>query len=259
MPPSHTNQIIGEPFTELTSVDSTNNYAMGIVQKGAGIHGSAWFAHEQTAGKGQRGKSWQAARSENILLSVLLDTSGLPLSGQFLLSITVALAVYDFFSSYAPDETRIKWPNDIYWRDRKAAGLLIENNIKGRNWQWAVAGMGVNINQAAFENMPNIVSLRQITGKAFDTVALAKELCNCLQQRFTRLQNSVGNDEKEALLLEQYNAVLFKRGEKVKLRKGEEEFECVIDRVDKNGLLWVQQAMQDYFQFGEVQWILNSV
>lgn len=258
MPPSHANQIIGEPFTELSSVDSTNNYAMGIVQKGAGIHGSAWFAHEQTAGKGQRGKVWKAARSENVLLSVLLDTSSLPLSRQFLLSATVALAAYDFFSHHALDETRVKWPNDIYWRDRKAAGLLIENSIKGRNWQWAVAGMGLNINQAAFENMPNVVSLRQITGKTFHTVTLAKELCACLQKRFQQLQQSINNEEKEAHILEQYNAVLFKRGERVSLRKGDEVFECVIDRVDKHGLLWVQEAMQPYFQFGEVQWILNN-
>lgn len=257
MPLSHANQIIGEPFTELTSVDSTNNYAMGIVQKGAGIHGSAWFAHEQTAGKGQRGKIWKAAPSQNILLSVLLDTSSLPLSKQFFLSMTVGLAAYDFFNNHALGETSIKWPNDIYWRDRKAAGLLIENVIKGHIWQWAVAGMGININQAGFGDLETAVSLRQITGKTFDTVALSKELCACLQQRFTQLQQSINNPEKEALLLQQYNQVLFKRGERVKLKREEAVFECVIDHIDSNGLLWVQEAMQPSFRFGEVQWLLR--
>ncbi|BAV09928.1 biotin--[acetyl-CoA-carboxylase] ligase [Filimonas lacunae] len=240
----------------MTSVDSTNNYAMGIVQNGAGIHGSAWFAHEQTAGKGQRGKVWKTAPLQNVILSVLLDTSWLPLSKQFYLSMAASLAWHDFYSKYALDETRIKWPNDLYWRDRKAGGMLIETVVKGSKWQWAVVGMGTNVNQGAFEELQRAVSLRQITGKTFDTVALAKELCACLQIRYTQLQQSINNPEKERLLLESYNNILFKRGERVMLRKENTAFTCVIDYVDSNGLLWVKEAMQESFQFGEVQWVL---
>lgn len=253
MPIPQSNHIIGEPFTELLSVGSTNNYAMGMAQNGAATHGSTWFAHSQTAGKGQRGKTWKSEPGENIAQTVLLDTSWLPVSSQFHLSIAVALAVYDMFSSYAGDETSIKWPNDIYWRDRKAVGILIENSIKGNIWQWAVAGTGVNINQVAFPpEVQNAVSLRQITGKRFDSVVLGKELCAHLQKRYLQLAEKGVDD-----LLIAYNQVLFKKGERVKLKKENIAFECVIDHVDEQGRLWVKEAADEYFTFGQVQWVLK--
>lgn len=245
------NYIIGEPFTEFTSVDSTNNYAMAFVQNGGGTHGMTWFAHEQTAGKGQRGKSWSTQPGENIMQSVLLNTSWMPLSAQFSLSIAVALAVYDFFAAYAGDETKIKWPNDLYWRDRKAAGMLIENVIKGNIWQWAVAGIGININQASFGDLHNIVSLKQITGKTFPLIEMAKTLCACLDKRYRQLCNT----GQELVLLEEYNTVLFRRNEKTRLKKGTQVFECTIDHVDKLGHLHVQHPAFESFTHGEVQWM----
>jgi len=81
-----------------------------------------------------------------------------------------------------PDESRIKWPNDIYWRDRKAAGILIENSFRGPIWQWSIAGMGVNINQTSFGTELNkAVSLKQITGKTHAVKDLAVQLCGCIE------------------------------------------------------------------------------
>jgi BirA family biotin operon repressor/biotin-[acetyl-CoA-carboxylase] ligase len=252
LPVKPSNYIIGEPFTEFTSVDSTNNYAMAFVQNGGGMHGMAWFAHEQTAGKGQRGKQWSMQHGQNIMLSVLLDASWLTVSAQFSLSMAVALGVHDFFAAHAGDETKIKWPNDLYWRDRKAGGILIENQLKGNIWQWAVAGMGININQVTFEGLQNPVSLRQITGKTFDTVALARQLCSHLEQRYRQLQNP----QQAATLLEEYNSILFKKNEKVRLKKENQVFECVIDHVDQFGQLHVQHPVFQSFTHGEIQWIL---
>src|SRR5688572_2022740 len=168
---------IGQPFTILSSVDSTNNYAMARVQAGLAQHGAAWFAHEQTAGKGQRNKHWLTNPSENILLSVVLQPFTLTASEQFLLSASVALACCDFYKNYAGEETSIKWPNDLYWRDRKAGGILIENNFRGSEWVFAIAGIGININQTSFDPaLPNPVSLKQITGKNFNVIQLAREL-----------------------------------------------------------------------------------
>lgn len=252
LPGKPLNYIIGEPFTEFASVDSTNNYAMAFVQNGGGTHGMAWFAHEQTAGKGQRGKSWSMHRGENIMLSVLLNTSWMPLSAQFSLSMAVALGVYDFFATHAGDETKIKWPNDLFWRDRKAAGILIENLIKGNIWQWAVAGMGININQVVFNSLQNPVSLKQITGKTYPVTDMAKTLCSALEKRYRQLCEP----DQELVLLEEYNAVLFRRNEKTRLKKGSQVFECIIDHVDKLGHLHVQHPVFESFAHGEVQWIL---
>ncbi|RFM30662.1 biotin--[acetyl-CoA-carboxylase] ligase [Deminuibacter soli] len=227
---------------------------MALAQNGMAMHGAAWFALEQTAGKGQRGKTWKTEPGQNIILSVLLDTSRLAVSAQFRLSMAVALAVHDFYSKYALDDTRIKWPNDIYWRDRKAGGILIENVLKGNIWQWAVAGMGININQVVFDAaIKNPVSLKQITGKNFDTPALAQELCSFLEQRFQQLHE---NDTDA--LLQAYNERLFKRGEKVKLHKDAIAFECIIDHVDEMGRLWLRDSIYPYVEFGEVRWDLAS-
>jgi len=243
---------IGNPFTELAEVDSTNNYAMAQALQGTANHGHAWFAQRQTAGKGSRGKSWSAADGQNIILSVLLSPSPLVSACSFYLSAAVALATYDFFKDFAGEETKIKWPNDIYWRDRKAAGILIENNMRGNTWQWAVAGMGVNINQADFgASLVNPVSLKQITGKTYNVVAMAKTLCNCLQVRYQQLLQ-----DKESIL-QDYNMVLYKRGEIVKLKKNNAVFSCVIKEVNAFGQLQIADAPLSQVEFGEVEWVIK--
>jgi BirA family biotin operon repressor/biotin-[acetyl-CoA-carboxylase] ligase len=237
---------------ELTEVESTNIYAMDRLQANLAAHGTVFFAHSQTAGKGQHGKSWSAEPGRNIAMSVIIDCSFLLLSQQFPLSMMVALACHDLFSKYAGDETFVKWPNDIYWRDRKAGGILIENQVRGSNWQAAVVGIGINLNQTVFSSeLKNPVSLKQITGKDFDTVSVAKELCDCLEKRYGQLKN--GSFEK---LLSEYNERLFKRGEKVRLKKGAVGFECVISGVSANGELEVMGGLQESYRFGEVEWVL---
>ncbi len=238
---------------ELSEVGSTNIYAMERLQAAGAGHGTAFFAHHQYAGKGQRGKNWNAEPGSNIILSVILDTSFLLITQQFHLSIMVALACHDLFSKYAPDETKIKWPNDIYWRDRKAGGILVENLVRGSKWQWAVAGTGININQSRFP--PDIagraVSLKQITGKQYNVVALARELCAAMQQRYTQLQAGEWD-----LMLASYNQHLFKKGEEARLKKDTISFNCIIKEVNTNGELLVTGGIQDRFRFGEVNWLL---
>ena len=165
-------------FMILTSVDSTNNYAMASIRDGIAKHGYACFSYEQTHGKGRRGKVWRTEKGKNIILSIVVNTSFLTVYQQFYLSAAVSLGCIDLFKKYAGDETKIKWPNDIFWNDRKAGGILIENVIKGNVWQWSVIGIGININQTEF-NLDTVfkpVSLKQITWKDFDVIELAKEL-----------------------------------------------------------------------------------
>ena len=243
---------IGQPFIQFDTIVSTNSYAIDSLQANLAAHGTVYFAHHQTAGKGQRGKTWITEPGANIILSAILDCNGLLMQHQFLLSVAMALGCYDFFSALAGDETRIKWPNDIYWRDRKAAGILIENIVRGSHWPWAVVGVGININQTTFaEVAKNPVSLKQITGKNFNTVELAKQLCDCLEKRYQQ----VVNDDFEHLLND-YNAHLYKAKQVVSLKKESAVFKCTIDGVNKHGQLLVTGASQQSFGFGEVEWVI---
>ena len=238
-------------FVILKQVDSTNNYAMAMVHAGMAKHGNAWFSGHQTAGKGQRGKVWVSGERDNIALSVVLKPKLLNIVHLFQLSAAIALATYDFFSKYAGDETTIKWPNDIYWRDRKAGGVLIENKFSGNNWKWAVVGIGININQRQFdEGLMNPVSLMQITGKIFDPVALAEELHQLILKRTHELLT-----KPFEIILAEYNQHLYKMQKIVRLKRNNMVFETMIMGVASQGQLVTNDAIEKHFEFGEVEWV----
>ena len=244
---------IGHAFIELESVDSTNNYAMARAATGEARHGTLFFAYDQWAGKGQRGRNWTSTPGENIVLSAVLEPVAFHPSQAFTLSVCVALACYDLFSSYAgPDATSIKWPNDLYWNDRKAGGILIENHFQGDRWPLAIVGMGININQVLFPAIArNPVSLRQITGRTFSAVELARELGVCLNRRYGALSAGEGSSQ-----LEEYNTRLYRRGQSVRLKKDSAVFETMILGVSPQGLLLTRDVLERQFAFGEVEWVI---
>jgi BirA family transcriptional regulator, biotin operon repressor / biotin---[acetyl-CoA-carboxylase] ligase len=250
-------QLPDVPFIELQSVDSTNNYARQQIHVGLAQHGMAIFAHEQTAGKGQRGKVWTSEKGANIALSIIINPQSLRLTQQFQLSACAAVAVHEFFNKYAGDGATIKWPNDLYWQDRKAGGILIESGVGSREsgvntWQWAIVGIGINVNQTSFPaDLHNPVSLKQITGKDFNPLLLAKEITGCLKKYFQQLL-TVGFDG----IYNAYISNLYKRNEKVKLRKNNRVFEAIVKTVLPTGRLVVNHAIEEEFDFGEVEWII---
>jgi BirA family biotin operon repressor/biotin-[acetyl-CoA-carboxylase] ligase len=233
---------------ELDSVDSTNNYAMGQVHAGLASGGQVYFAHEQWAGKGQRGKTWISERGRNISMSLVLDSRALPLSARFLLSAAVSLGCLEAVRQYETGGWSVKWPNDLYWRDRKAAGILIENIIKGTEWLFAVIGVGMNLNQESFPStLSNAVSLRQITGKTFDPLTAARELAACIGAQIEVLK------ENPESILPAFNASLYKRGETVGVKQGDRRFKIRIERVNAEGLLETEDGRR--FRVGEVEFV----
>jgi len=253
LPAILTNTIIGHPFIKLNSVDSTNNYAMRQVKSGLAKHGTAYFAHEQTAGKGQRNKQWLSSKNQNIILSVVLNTEKLLLSQQFHLNIVSALAVFNLFNNYTTNNLKIKWPNDIYWQDRKAGGILIENIISGTTWKFAVAGFGLNINQTIFSPLlKNPSSLKQITGKEYDVIDLSQQLFSILEIKFFQLL--AGNIN---VLMHEYNQHLYKKDSLVKFRRNSVAFEARVIRVDEAGRLIVRTSHEETFEFGSLEWIIE--
>ena len=180
---------LGAPLIELPSIDSTNIYAMEQIKAGKAISGSCYNTPFQTHGKGQHGRIWESEKGQNLLCSYVLELKSLNPSknwgpeDQKGLSAAVAIGAKAFFGAHAGDETLIKLPNDIYWRDRKAGGILIENSLRGSEWTWAVIGIGFNINQTSFSpDAPNPVSLRQITGRQWEIARLQTELSKALTE-----------------------------------------------------------------------------
>jgi len=249
-------------FIHLRRVDNTNNYAMGKVHAGMANHGEAYFTMNQLQGKGQRGKQWLSGNAENIAISMVIAPSLLSINEQFALSAAVAVGTHRFFSGYAGDETSIKWPNDIYWRDRKAAGILIENLIGQPDgdknyheqsvWKYAVAGIGININQVQFDkSLSNAVSLKQITGRQFDCIALAKELHQTVMDTVNEVLSG-----KFTAIHSYYNDHLYKKNTSVILRKNTIEFETLIQSVSTNGQLLTTDLIDNQFNFGEIEWVI---
>ena len=251
---------LGEPLIELSSIDSTNIYAISQVQQQMAVSGTCFRAEFQTSGKGQLGKVWDSEKGENLLCSYVLDLSPLKNPNenvkiwtpedQIGLSIAISLGVTDFFEAIAGDETRIKWPNDLYWRDRKAGGILIENTVRGNNWTWSVIGIGININQTQFStDLNKPVSLKQITGKEWDIPNLLTALSKALTMRVNEwLCKGIEP------ILSEYNKRLFKKEEWVNFTFKQASFKGKVKRVNEKGQLIVEQETEQTYNFGELIW-----
>ncbi len=238
-------------WIELDVVDSTNNYAMGLVHAGVAQHGTAVFAHHQYMGKGQRGKSWETEPGANLSFSIILQPQFLQTTQLFQLLAVTAVCVRKELEKLIGDETKIKWPNDLYWRDRKTGGILIENVLRGAQWQWAIAGIGINVNQTKFGPLRNPVSIKQITGKETIVSELARSIHSNLLHSLELLEKN-GFD----LFFREYNQHLFKNGQQVQFKKGDRSFITQINGVNRLGQLQTGIETEECFDFGEVEWLL---
>ena len=225
---------------------------MAQVHAGLATPGTVFFAHEQFAGKGQRGKTWTAKAGENITMSIVLQPKGLRIDQQFVLSAALAVACHDLLAPYSSVNFSIKWPNDLYWRDRKTGGILIENIVQGAVWDYAIAGIGININQQVFDhNLPNPVSLAQITGITHDPVELAKKLCAAVDKRYREL---LSGKEPDLILI--YNSLLYKRNQTARLKSGDRIFDVTIREVTAQGKMITRDLEERSFDFGDCQWVI---
>ena len=192
-------------FKEL---DSTNNEAIRGIENYDNL--SVLAARKQFAGRGQRGNRWDAEPGANLTFSIVLKfrsegMTPLPASRQFRLSRIAALAVCDYLKAKGV-ESRIKWPNDIYVRDRKICVMLIENSLDGKDVDWSVIGIGINLNQKKFPvEVINPTSLTLLTGAQYDVVAELDLFYSCFLQRFR---------ESDARLQTDYERILYRKDER---------------------------------------------
>ena len=223
---------------------------MRQVHAGVARHGFTVLAHEQTAGKGQRSKQWFAEPNTNLMLSVVIEPGALFATPLFTFSMAMAVAAHGLLKKYANDVT-IKWPNDLYIGDRKAGGILIENSLGGGQWKVAVVGMGLNINQTDFGDLnEKAISLKRATGKTYDIIALAKELCQEIDGVLKKLETDPD------FIVNSYHQHLYKKDKWVKLKQGSRTFEAQILGVNAAGQLVTRHAIEETFDVGAVEWVL---
>lgn len=199
-------QKIGNHYIELALVDSTNNYAMHLINENMAVDGLVVRADYQSKGKGQHSNVWMAEESKNILLSIILEMNAISLGQQFLVNASFCLSVANMFmQEYEVPDVSIKWPNDIYAGKKKLSGILIENVIRGTNWQYAIIGVGLNINQLNFKDLTNATSLKHFTKKNHSISKCTKIFFKYLNKYYERFLTD------PTKIIDEYNALLHGR------------------------------------------------
>ena len=219
-------------------------------------HGDVVWADEQTAGRGQRGHAWSSTPGENLTFSVVLRPTFLPAGEQFLLSEAVTLALVRTFGDYGID-TRIKWTNDIYAGDRKLVGILIEHRYSGPTLARSVVGIGINVNQTAFDPaLPNPVSMALAAGRRFDRREVLDRLLAATERRYAQAMHG----DREALR-EEYRRRMYRLDAFHPFRLADgTTVEAAVRGTAPAGALLLEHrdGSRHEYLYGEVQFVLKK-
>jgi len=187
-------------YLHLDQTDSTNAYLQRR-QSECDIRGWVVSADEQTAGKGMGSNSWESEAGKNLTFSLAADLGFLPAEKQFLLSEAAPLGIIEVLDKMLPHEKlSIKWPNDIYYENRKLGGILINSTIKAGMMDVSIIGVGLNVNQMRFQDWPtHPVSIQMITGKSYDLQPLLEQLAEHILTKVEQLKGAPASIEQDYL------------------------------------------------------------
>jgi BirA family biotin operon repressor/biotin-[acetyl-CoA-carboxylase] ligase len=244
---------IGQNHISLASVDSTNSFAKDLLTKEHPAEGTIISATTQLKGRGQAGNTWAAEGGKNLTVSYILYPNFLEAAQQFYLNMAISLAVKDCCEEQTGGEFSIKWPNDIYYGDRKVAGILIENTISGSSIASSVVGIGLNANQEEFdENLPNPVALAEISKLDFDLNKLRDSLSTYIEKYYLQLRQKHYNFLDKA-----YTVSLYRYQQTHEFKKGTAIIKGEINGVTKEGkLILHSQGKEHRFAFKEVEFVI---
>lgn len=229
----------------LTNITSTNDYLLSLKSQEDIVAVSDY----QTRGKGMGTNRWESEPGKNLLFSILIHPTWIPVNQQYLLSMAEAIALCDTLREVTDDIT-IKWPNDIYWKDKKISGTRIDVNISGGILADMVIGTGINVNQTEFlSDAPNPVSLKQITGREHDREALLKDIL----ERFQPLQQMLKDGGTEEIV-RLYHERLYRKEGMHGYKDANGTFMAAIDYVEPSGILHLtlEDGTKREYMFKEV-------
>ncbi|MDA0315230.1 MAG: biotin--[acetyl-CoA-carboxylase] ligase [Bacteroidetes bacterium] len=235
---------LGKDIHFLPECHSTNDIALQALREKEVGEGSIFITNHQTRGKGQRGNSWETKPGENLTFSLILQPRFLDISEQFLLNMAISNAIRGCFQEYIP-ELLVKWPNDLVIpRLGKLGGILIENLVGSSGWDYAVVGIGLNINQNQFTS-PQATSLSLATGNVYPLQELFKLLIVHLEQAYIALKKG-----KNAVVTREYLQYLYLFEEWAVFKAGDQEVEGKIMGLSETGNLLLELSNGQQRSFG---------
>lgn len=236
----------------LPETESTNLYARSV---NSSAMATLISTDHQTAGRGQRGNSWESEEGKNLLFSLIVKPESIPASQQFALCELISVAICDVLSRYTTD-IRIKWPNDIYYRDHKLCGILIEHDIEGSCLARSIIGIGLNVNQTTFlSDAPNPISLCQVLGREVER----EELLHSITTHFAELLHQYTSAllTRDALH-ERYTTLLYRKDLEATYQDVDGRFTATLRHVAPDGRLFLEdrQGQTRSYLFKEVAFVV---
>ncbi len=225
-------------FFHLENCFSTNDEIILLLNED---EPTAVFTFNQTKGRGQYGNIWKVIPDQNLAYSLAIKTSNINISDTFLNYYT-AIIVRDFLANLTNGNAKIKWPNDIILNGKKICGILIEKK-KVDNKEYYIIGIGINILQTDFSNLPKAGSVLSVTGLSFDL----KDFANRFHQYLISKMEQIDSEEE---ILNIYNHSLFRKDEISVFQKNDLRQNGIIKNADKNGFLWIDlenEGLQKFF------------
>lgn len=232
------------PLFHLESCSSTQDEILTFLEKNP--EGAAVFTFNQTGGRGQYGNSWESPENLNLAYSFALKTSAVPVSG-ILFNFRTAVIVRNFLAKMTNTEAKIKWPNDIILNGKKICGMITEQRKFNEN-AYFIAGIGINILQQNFQNLPKAGSLLTQTNGTFDLLQTAKKL----HQEFELMSNKLLDEQS---IMAEFNQNLFKKDEIAVFETGGIRQNGIIRNADAEGFLTIElenDGVQKFF-FKEIE------
>ena len=228
----------------LSETDSTNKALRTFSEKENLPSGSIVLADFQTAGRGQRDNTWESEAGKNLTFSILFRPADVPANMPFVISEMSSLSVKYTLDKYISGIT-VKWPNDIYYKDRKIVGTLIENTILQGKISQSIIGIGINVNQIEFRsNAPNPVSMFQITGESFDLMTIMEEFRLTFMEQSERLNNK----QFDSIHKEYLNSIYRKNGYH-QYRDAAGVFDAEIHNIEPDGHIVLKRADNTFSRY----------
>lgn len=249
---------INVPLEKIEEIPSTNDYLSELCKQDKAEEFYTVIAEKQTAGKGQRGNHWESEAGKNLTFSIVLYPTTIKANQQFHLSMITAIAVIDALTNYT-DGFSIKWPNDIYWHDKKICGILIENELEGQYISQSIIGIGLNVNQASFtSSAPNPISLFQIIGKEIDKEEIFRKIIHSILGGYKSLEADFKEASTAITLL--YKKLLYRKNGLYPFQDKNGEFMAQIQDVGTDGYLYLKDTENNIrkYAFKEVTYIIHE-